>query len=128
MSPRLHVAGDATALALTTLLVFPSLVFAPTAIGVRILLNGYTTAPWGWLALALGTAAGVTATVVSALGTAPANVGLLWPIGAGMLLVVQLASVRLAHNEESPAAAGLSVGDTGLEPVTSCLSSRRSPS
>lgn len=32
------------------------------------------------------------------------------------------------QNDESPAAAGLSVGDTGLEPVTSCLSSRRSPS
>ena len=32
------------------------------------------------------------------------------------------------HEHKRPANAGLSMGDTGLEPVTSCLSSRRSPS
>jgi hypothetical protein len=32
------------------------------------------------------------------------------------------------HELKRPADAGLSVGDTGLEPVTSALSRRRSPS
>ena len=40
----------------------------------------------------------------------------------------QLHGLVSNHKEESPAAAGLSMGRTGLEPVTSCLSSRRSPS